>query len=277
MSNLIRTALVQLNSSDNIAANITAASQFVREASAQGATLVVLPENAVMMAFGREKILAQAKTEADHPAIPAFADLAKQLSITLVIGSLAILQEDGLIANRCYVFGPEGKILARYTKIHLFDATLPSGENYRESATFEAGNQAQWVDCPAGRLGLSICYDLRFPHLYRQYAKAGAELLTIPAAFTKITGEAHWHVLMRARAIENGCFVLAPAQCGTHDGGRQTFGHSLIVDPWGVILADGGKDPGVVVADLDKTKIQQARAALPCLTHDRDFEMVGNT
>ncbi|HYD99546.1 MAG TPA: carbon-nitrogen hydrolase family protein, partial [Alphaproteobacteria bacterium] len=182
-----------------------------------------------------------------------------------------VLLEDGRVANRLFVIDPQGEIRARYDKIHMFDVDLAGGESYRESATFRPGEQAVLAQTPWGGLGMTVCYDLRFPHLYRALAQAGARLLAVPAAFTVPTGRAHWHVLLRARAIETGCFVIAPAQTGTHDAGRQTYGHSLIVDPWGEVLADGGGEPGFVTADLDLGRIDEARGMVPALRHDRPF------
>jgi predicted amidohydrolase len=176
-----------------------------------------------------------------------------------------------MAANRTHVIAPDGKIAAVYDKIHMFDVDLGNGESYRESATLKPGNQAVTGDLPWGRLGLSICYDLRFPHLYRALAKAGADFLTIPAAFTRTTGKAHWHVLQRARAIETGCFVISPAQCGRHAGDRETYGHALIVNPWGEVLADAGEEPGFILAKINPAEVAEARRKIPCLTHDRDF------
>jgi predicted amidohydrolase len=181
------------------------------------------------------------------------------------------LIEEGKVANRSFLLNDKGEIAATYDKIHLFDVDLPNGERYRESKNYVPGGTARLAETPWGPLGMSVCYDLRFPQLYRAYGQAGAFYLSIPAAFTKVTGEAHWHVLQRARAIENGCFVFAPAQCGKHDDGRTTFGHSLIIDPWGAILADGGTEPGVIVAEIDPAKVAEARGRVPSLRHDRAF------
>jgi predicted amidohydrolase len=264
-------ACVQVNAGADMAANIEAAGHLVREARAKGADLVALPENVAMMAFGHRRILAAARAEANHPALIAFRALAREQGVWLHIGSLAVRVEEEKVANRSFVISGSGEIVARYDKIHLFDVDLPSGESYRESRTFRPGSEAVVAATPWARLGLSICYDLRFPRLYRALAKGGAELLGVPSAFTHQTGRAHWHVLLRARAIETGCFVYAPAQCGEHAGGRQTFGHSLIIDPWGTVLAEAGEAPGMVLAGIDMARVNDARAAIPSLRHDRDF------
>lgn len=216
--------------------------------------------------------LAQSYEEARDPALPAFAALAEELGIWLLVGSLAIKVSETKTANRSFLVDPKGRIAARYDKIHLFDVDLPSGEKYRESNTVAGGNRAVTADLPWGKIGLTICYDVRFPQLYRALAKNGAFLLTVPSAFTDTTGKAHWHVLLRARAIENGAFVMAPAQGGTHANGRKTFGHSLIIAPWGEVLAEGGTEPGVILADIDTAAAADARARVPNLQHDRPFE-----
>jgi predicted amidohydrolase len=209
--------------------------------------------------------------ERDDRALPQFLAVAEELGIWLLVGSLGIKVSADKTVNRSYLIGPNGRVSARYDKIHLFDVNLPSGETYRESNTVAPGGQAVVASLPWGRVGLSVCYDLRFPQLYRSLAKSGAEILTVPSAFTETTGKAHWHVLLRARAIENGCFVVAPAQGGTHANGRKTYGHSLIVGPWGDILAEAGTEPGVVAVELDLAEIAAARTRLPALQHDRPF------
>jgi predicted amidohydrolase len=176
------------------------------------------------------------------------------------------------VANRCFVIGPDGKVITSYDKIHMFDVDLANGESYRESKTFRPGNAARMAETELGKVGISICYDVRFPHLFRDYAKAGAKVLSIPAAFTRTTGQAHWHTLLKARAIENGCFVIAAAQCGDHPGDRQTFGHSLIIDPWGQVLADGGTDPGFITAEIDLTRVDEIRRMVPSLGNDREYK-----
>jgi predicted amidohydrolase len=267
----LKVGVVQVNAGTEIAANLAQASALVRQARAQGAELIALPENVSMMVQGRAKVLARAKPEAEHPGVPHFQALARETGAWLVTGTLAILLDDGRVANRLFVVDPAGRVQARYDKIHMFDVNLAGGESYRESATYKPGEAAVVVDTPWARLGLSICYDVRFAYLYRALAKAGAGILFVPSAFTVPTGRAHWHVLLRARAIETGCFVVAPAQVGTHDEGRKTFGHALIVSPWGEILGDAGEEPGVLVAELDLAKIAEARGMVPSLSHDRTF------
>jgi predicted amidohydrolase len=203
--------------------------------------------------------------------LAAFRALAKELQVWLHAGSLAVLRADGKVANRTYVLDPQGEVVAKYDKIHMFDVDLGNGERYLESATFAPGDAAKTVDLPWGRLGLTICYDLRFPHLYRHLAQHGAQFLTVPSAFTQVTGEAHWHVLLRARAIETGCYVFAPAQTGTHAGGRKTYGHALIVAPWGEVLADAGTPPGVIVADIDPAQVTVARGKVPAINLNAAF------
>ena len=266
-----KAACIQVNASNDMAANIQAAARLACDARAAGAKLILMPENVSMMEWGRANIIAKAQPEAEHQALAAFRELAAELGVWLHCGSLAVLLENGRIANRTIMLDPRGDIVARYDKIHMFDVDLGGGEAYRESATFEPGAQAVTVGLPWGKLGLSICYDLRFPHLFRGLAKAGADFLAVPAAFTRTTGKAHWHVLLRARAIENGAFVLAPAQGGTHANGRKTYGHSLIVGPWGDVLAEAGTEPGVIVADIDPGLAAEARVRVPNLQHDRPF------
>ena len=266
-----KVALVQTNSSDDMEQNIKTTCTFVRECVAMGADMVMAPENVSMMTFGSENIIANARPEETHPAISAFANLANELGIWFHGGTFAIDSGNGLV-NRTVVFSPDGKIAARYDKIHMFDADLGNGESYLESETFNSGNQAVSVNLPWGQMGLSTCYDVRFPHLYRKLAQSGADFFAVPAAFTTITGKAHWHTLLRARAIENGCFVFAPAQTGDHVGGRQTFGHSLIIDPWGEVLADAGPGPGIIIADIDPNKVLEVRAKIPSLLNDRPFD-----
>ncbi|MEG3618182.1 carbon-nitrogen hydrolase family protein [Magnetovibrio sp. PR-2] len=273
MSNIppaFKAACVQVNASNDMDENIRVAVDYVRQAAGQGAELVFLPENVAMMTFGDGNIRANARTMDDHPAIPAFSALAKELGVWLHGGTLAIDLGDK-IANRAFVYSPNGDVVATYDKIHMFDVDLEGGESYRESATFSPGTDKVLIDTPWGGLGLSTCYDVRFPYLYRALANAGATMLSVPAAFTVPTGTAHWHVLLRARAIENGCFVFAPAQVGTHFNDRKTFGHSLIIDPWGEVLADAGDEPGVVVADIDPVRVVEARKMVPSLTHTRDI------
>jgi len=269
---IVKAACIQVNASNDMDDNIRAASALACDARAAGAELVVMPENVSMMEWGRANILAKALPEKEHKALAAFQELARETGLWLHTGSLAVfLPEEGKVANRSYFLSPEGEVVAQYDKIHMFDVDLGEGEVYRESATFAPGREAVLADSPWGKIGMTICYDLRFPHLFRSLAHAGADILTVPAAFTRITGKAHWHVLLRARAIETGCFVLAPAQCGEHAGGRQTFGHALIVSPWGAILADAGEQPGYIMASLDLDQVAEARGKVPSLSHDRAF------
>jgi predicted amidohydrolase len=266
-----KAACIQLRSSGDVAQNIRDTSALVREAAGQGARFIATPENTNIMAQDGRAKMAATFAEADDPSVAAFAGLAKELKVWLLIGSLHIKVSDSKTANRSYLFAPDGSIRARYTKIHLFDSTVASGESYRESSTVEAGHEAVLADTEFGPLGMTVCYDLRFPQLYRRLAQAGAFAFTIPSSFTVSTGEAHWHVLMRARAIENGAFVIAPAQGGLHANGRKTYGHSLIVGPWGEVLAEAGTEPGVIVAEIDPQLSVAARAKVPNLQHDRNF------
>jgi deaminated glutathione amidase len=268
-----RAALVQLRSSRSVDANLDAAERLIRRAASGGATYVQTPENTALMELKPELTVATAETEEANAALARFRTLARDLGIHLHIGSLAIKLDASRVANRSYVLDPQSEIAARYDKLHLFDVDLAGGESHRESATCRPGGKAVVVDLPFGRLGLSICYDLRFPQLFRALALEGAELIAIPAAFTRQTGQAHWHVLTRARAIETGAFVLAATQGGLHENGRATFGHSLIVSPWGEVLAEAGEEPGVIFAEIDLAASTEARARIPVLKHGRDFEI----
>jgi predicted amidohydrolase len=269
----ISIALIQLTSSSDIAANIAKIEKLVKKAAAQGAELVALPENAFYMR-GDDKIAPPKYTEKSHPAVKAAAQMARRYGVWLLAGSVAVIPSPGNDTksyNHSLLFNPQGKIVARYDKIHLFDVQVGDGQVYRESARFMPGKKSVVAKMAGSKLGMTVCYDLRFPHLYRKLAKAGAEILAVPAAFTQVTGEAHWHVLLRARAIENTCFVIAPAQTGEHPGGRKTYGHSLIIDPWGKILADGGTKEGIVMAKIDLDDVKKVRTKLPSLKHDRKF------
>ncbi len=264
-------ACVQNCAEDDLARNIDEAVRLVRQAAAAGAELVCLPEHFACLEERDVLYLERGYAEAEHPALAVFPALARELGIVLALGSLSIRLPQGRVHNRSYVIDAQGAIIGSYNKIHLFDVQLKQGEMYRESATVEPGTARTLVDLPWGRLGLSVCYDLRFPHLYRALAHDGANFLAVPAAFTATTGEAHWHVLVRARAIENGCYVFAAGQCGQRRWGRRTYGHSLIVDPWGTVLADGGSEPGYVLAAVDPAKVAEARAMIPALRHDRPY------
>jgi len=270
-------ACVQLCTSDEAAENIAAASALIREAAAQGATFIATPENTALMAADAGAKLEKSFAEAEDPALPVFSALAAELGVTLLVGSLAIKIGEHKTANRSFLIDPTGAITARYDKIHLFDVDLPNGEAYRESDTVAGGDVAVTAESPGGRIGLSVCYDVRFPQLYRALAEQGAFAFTVPAAFTETTGKAHWEVLLRARAIENGAYVIAPAQGGTHVGGRRTFGHSMIISPWGEVLAEAGTEPCVILADIDPQQSLGARAQIPSLRHGRRFTVKSDT
>jgi predicted amidohydrolase len=253
--------------------NLADAGALVREAAARGARYVQTPEITTLMELERARLLAALGPEEGNPAVAHFSALARELGLWLHLGSMPILLAGGKIANRSLLFAPGGEIAARFDKIHMFDVELPGGESYRESRNYEPGRTGVLAALPWGTLGLTVCYDLRFPQLYRALAKAGADFLAIPSAFTRQTGEAHWHTLVRARAIENGAFVFAAAQAGRHESGRETYGHSLVVSPWGEILAEAGGEPAVVVADIGPGEVAEARRRIPSLRHDRPFQI----
>jgi len=269
-----KAAMIQMRSGMTPGANVEAAVRLIGEAKAAGAEYVLTPEMTNIMEVKRERLFAAIVDEERDTSLATFRELARELGIYVHVGSLAIKAGHERAANRAFVIDPKGEIAARYDKIHMFDVDLAGGESYRESRSYRPGELAVLTDLPWGRLGVTICYDLRFPALYRALAEAGAIMLAIPSAFTRQTGEAHWHVLNRARAIENGCFVFAAAQAGKHESGRETFGHSLIVDPWGRILAEGGTEPSVVMAEIDPAEVSNARARIPSLQHGRRFEIV---
>jgi len=266
-------ACIQLSSGREPAENIAAASALIRQAQAEGAELIMTPETTDMMEPRRPRAFEKAESQEAHQVLAAFRDLAAELGVWLLAGSLVVKLSAEKLANRSFLIAPDGAIAASYDKIHMFDVEIPDGQSYRESGAYRAGESAVTAELPWGRLGMTVCYDLRFPQLYRALAHAGADFLTVPSAFTRYTGQAHWHVLLRARAIETGCYVFAPAQCGVHAEGRETYGHSLIVAPWGEILADGGEQPGVVMAEIDPALVAEARSMVPALSHDRDFGM----
>ena len=269
-----RAGLIQMCSGRSIEANVQEATRLIREAAAGGAQYVQTPEVTTQMERDRAKQFVETRPEEGNPALAHFRTLARELKIWLHIGSMAVAVGPEQLANRAILISPAGAVAARYDKIHMFDVTLPNGESYRESRNFRPGHEAIVADLPWGKLGMTVCYDLRFPALYRALAQAGAQMLAIPSAFTRPTGEAHWHTLMRARAIENGCYVLAAAQTGKHENGRETYGHSLVVAPWGEIIAEAGVATGVLYADIDLSKVAEARAQVPSLQHDRPFEVV---
>jgi predicted amidohydrolase len=264
-----KAAVVQMRSSRDVAENVRLASELVREAASAGADFIATPEMTPLMETERARMDAAAfADDGANPTIEAFQTLARDLGRWLLLGSLAVKTGEGRLANRSVLFAPEGRIAARYDKIHMFDVTVSEAERYQESKNFRAGSAPVLARLPWGMLGMSVCYDLRFPHLYRALAKAGALFLSVPSAFTKATGQAHWHVLLRARAIETGCYVFAPAQGGRHENGRETYGHSLIVDPWGRIIAEAGEEPAIAIAKIDPAEVERARSRIPALTHD---------
>jgi deaminated glutathione amidase len=249
-------ACIQIQGSPDVTANLARIEPMLRTARERGADFIALPENVNIIGAERKHLFATARPENDDTAVAFMAQMARETGAWI----------------RSFLFAPDGTIAARYDKIHMFDAVLSETESYRESANYQCGHSAVVADTPWCKIGLSICYDVRFPHLYRTLAKAGADIITVPAAFAATTGKLHWHVLTRARAIETGCFVLAPAQCGSPGGNRQTYGHSLIIAPSGEILAEAGDEPGIIMAELDLAKVAEARSKLPCLSHDREIE-----
>jgi len=273
-SSKFRVGLIQMRSKRSPAVNIDDATKLIGEAKTGGADYVLTPEMTNIMELSREKLFATIVPEENDATLATFRELARTLGIFVHVGSLAVKVSPDKAANRSFLIDRRGDIAARYDKIHMFDVDLTGGESYRESRSYRAGDLAVVTDLPWGRLGLTICYDLRFPALYRALAEAGAMYLAIPSAFTRQTGEAHWHVLMRARAIENGSFVFAAAQAGDHENGRATYGHSLVVDPWGRVIAEGGTEPCVVFADIDPAEASVARGRVPSLQHGRRFEIL---
>ncbi len=273
----MRAGLVQLSSTDDPVANLAVTGTFVREAARGGAHLVLTPEVTNCVSLARDHQRAVLQHQDDDITLAGLRAVAAEQGVWLVIGSLALKtgDADGRFANRSFLIGPDGAIAAQYDKIHMFDVDVSATETYRESSGYRPGERAVLADTPLGRIGMTVCYDMRFPQLYRALAQAGADILTVPSAFSPVTGAAHWHVLLRARAIETGCFVLAPAQTGAHpqqDGReRRTYGHSLAVAPWGEVLADGGTEPGVTLVDIDLSAVAEARRRVPSLRHDRSF------
>ncbi|MBN9432941.1 MAG: carbon-nitrogen hydrolase family protein [Bosea sp.] len=268
-----KAACVQMNSGRSVEANVAAAEALIRDAAGAGASYVLTPEMTTILDRDKENLLSQIQPEEIDPSLQRFRELARELGIHLHIGSMAIRLPDDHIANRSFVIAPNGSVVGRYDKIHMFDVDLSGGESYRESATYRAGDTAVLADLPWAKVGLTICYDVRFPVLHRTLAKAGAAVIAVPAAFTKKTGEAHWHVLLRARAIETGSYIVAAAQAGHHEDGRDTYGHSMIIDPWGKILAEAGDAPGTIIADIDPAFSLSARQAIPALLNQRDFAL----
>ncbi|AMN51645.1 amidohydrolase [Labrenzia sp. CP4] len=265
-------ACIQLRSGKTISDNADAAENLIRAAAKDGAQFVQTPEMSNVLVRSREELLERISDAEDDLFLKRARALAAELGIYLHLGSLAVLAGNGKVANRAFLIGPDGKILATYDKIHMFDVDLPNGESWRESATYEPGTQTVIADLPFAKVGMAVCYDIRFPAIFRTQARQGAQVLTGPAAFTRQTGQAHWHVLQRSRAIENGAYVISAAQGGTHEDGRETYGHSLIVDPWGAVIAEiDNDDPGYVLAEIDTKKVADARARIPAIANERDF------
>lgn len=269
-----KAAAIQMCSGVDPASNAETMVRLVREAAAQGATYVQTPEMTGALQRDRAAMKAALRDESGDLIVAAASKLAAELGIYLHVGSTAIGLADGKMANRGFLFGPDGKKITHYDKIHMFDVDLDNGESWRESSAYTPGGTARLVSLPFGKLGCAICYDVRFPELFRAQAAAGAQIMSVPAAFTRQTGEAHWEILLRARAIENGMFVIAAAQAGVHEDGRETFGHSMIIDPWGRVLASaGGTGEGIVVADIDVGAVAAARSKIPNLKNGRAFTL----
>lgn len=268
----MKVGLVQMRSGADPARNIDDAETLIREAAGEGASLIATPETTNLVQRDRDALFKILKTEDEALGVPRFAALAQELDVWLLAGSFALKGEGERAINRSLLYSPDGKIVARYDKIHMFDVALGSGDDWRESATYQPGDRAALADLAQAKLGLTICYDLRFPALYRRLAQAGADIISVPAAFTRPTGEAHWESLLRARAIENECFIIAPAQGGKHEDGRGTWGRSTVVGPWGKVLGKLDHDePGVLTVELDLDAVQAVRSKIPSLTHDREF------
>ena len=272
-------ACLQANTSNDLAANLATVGAMMREAAANGAKLVATPEYTLMMDGSGRVMRDNALPPDGGDPLVHLRGLAKALQVWLLLGSLTLRTgeegegADTRIVNRSFLISDAGEVVASYDKIHMFDVTLPDGKVIRESSAYRPGDKAVVVDTPLGKVGLTICYDLRFPGLFRTLAQAGAQLITVPSSFQRQTGKAHWHALLQARAIENGCWIVAPAMCGEHAGNRQTFGHSLMVNPWGEVVADSGEGPGVVYAEIDVGRVAKVRGMVPSLTHDRRYEI----
>lgn len=273
MNASLRTACLQVNSGNDLQANLATVRTMAREAASKGAEFLLTPEYVLMM-DGSGRVMRERALDADGaPALAELQALARELKVWLLAGSLTLRSDPPLIANRSFLISGEGDVVATYDKIHMFDVTLPDGRVIQESSTYRAGDRAVVAQTPWGRLGMTLCYDLRFPGLFRVLAQAGAQFITVPSSFQRQTGKSHWHALLRARAIENECFVFAPAMCGDHPGNRQTYGHSLVIDPWGGIVAEGGEGPEIVYADITPAEVGRIRRMIPSLEHDRDFEL----
>lgn len=276
MTGKVTVACIQNNPTSDIKTNLERLEPMLREARKRGAEFITTPECVSLIACNREKLFNCAKTEAEHPAVHFFTRMAKETGAWLLAGSIAVNAGHERLANRSYLFRPDGSVAAHYDKIHMFDAVLSETESYRESANYRGGDRAVLAETPWGKIGMTICYDVRFPHLHRALAKAGANIITVPAAFAVTTGKLHWHVLLRARAIETGCYIVAPATCGTHDNDRKTYGHSLIVAPNGQIVGELGETPDILMAELNMGKVAEARHWLPSLKHDCEFSRPGD-
>ncbi|MBK8959810.1 MAG: carbon-nitrogen hydrolase family protein [Proteobacteria bacterium] len=271
MTNAFKVACVQNCATNDMAANLATVERLVRAGHSQGAALVCLPEFFCNLEPADGSYYDNGYDLDAHPALAAMRELGRELGLWLLLGSMPVKADARKVHNRSLVLNPKGELVASYNKIHLFDVAIKDGQSYKESNGVAAGGEAVIAPLPWGGLGLTICYDVRFPHLYRRLAQHGASFVSIPAAFTAKTGAAHWHTLVRARAIETGCYVFAPGQCGTRPWGRATYGHSLIVDPWGTVLADGGDEEGVIVAEVDPARVAEVRRMIPALEHDRDI------
>ena len=267
-------ACVQVNTGNDLNSNIDSAVRGIAQAALDGADFVTLPENVAMMPGSSAQAKRHASDIADHPAVDAFQSAARAAGVWVLAGSVGVPSADGRVANRSLLIAPDGTVNAQYDKIHMFDADPGDAKPYRESETYHPGSEAVLATLPWLKMGMTVCYDVRFPGLYRKLAKAGAGMLAVPSAFTEVTGQAHWHVLLRARAIENACFVIAPAQCGSHPGNRRTFGHSMIIDPWGTVLAEAESEPIIISSTIDVALIASARSRIPVLDHDKDFTLL---
>jgi predicted amidohydrolase len=271
MERAFRAACLQLNSGNDLRSNLETVAAMAREAAANGADFVLTPEYALMMDGSGRVMRERALAEDGVPALGELERLAAELKVWFLAGSLTLRTGDGRLANRSYLLSAAGEVVATYDKIHMFDVTLPDGRTIRESSAYRPGDRAVVGGTPWGRLGMTVCYDLRFPALFRALAQAGADFISVPSSFQRQTGKSHWHVLLRARAIENACFIFAPAMCGDHPGNRQSYGHSLIIDPWGEILAEAGEEPQIIYADIDPSRVARVRGMIPSLEHDRPF------
>ena len=267
-----RAACLQLNSGNDLGANLAMLDRLARQAAAGGARFIFTPEYSLML-DGSGRAMRERALEPDGgEPLAALQALARELEVWLLVGSLTVRADEARIANRSYLVSSGGDVAASYDKIHMFDVTLPDGMVIRESSAYRAGDRAVIAETPWGRIGLTVCYDLRFPGLFRALAQAGAQFIAVPSSFQRQTGKSHWHPLLKARAIENECYIVAPAMCGDHPGNRQTYGHSLIVDPWGEVLAEAGEEPGIVYADIEPARVARVRGMMPSLEHDRPFK-----